>query len=149
MHVETALEVAALPHTVYDAVAAVERWPSFLPHYRYVRQNADGSFAMAARRGWIPVRWAARVEGDPSLPALRFRHTAGWTRGMEVCWRFEPSCGGTQVTIVHDLDTRTQPLAGEWFARRVVGEFFVEAIARRTLHYVKELLEGRRRSTSP
>ncbi|TAM76123.1 hypothetical protein EPN44_06745 [bacterium] len=142
MHTETDIEIAAQIRTIYDAVADVERWPSFLPHYRYVRRNGDGSFAMAARRGWIPVRWVARVEADSREPALRFRHVGGWTRGMNVWWRFEPSPQGTRVTIIHDLDFRVLPVAREWFARRVIGEYFVDAIARRTLACVKRLVEG-------
>lgn len=141
MHTETEIEIVASARAVYDAVADVERWPSFLPHYRYVRRNRDGSFAMAARRGWIPVRWVARIEADPREPTLRFRHVRGWTRGMDVVWKFQPSAQGTRVTIVHDLDVHALPAAREWFARRVIGECFIDAIARRTLFHVKSLLE--------
>ena len=141
MHTEAEIEIAAAARTVYDAVADVKRWPSFLPHYRYVRSKGDGSYAMAARRGWIPVRWVARVENDPHVPVLRFRHVKGWTRGMDVAWRFESTPAGTRVTIVHDLDVRAAPALREWFARRVIGEFFVDAIARRTLFHVKALVE--------
>ncbi|MDE2572432.1 MAG: SRPBCC family protein [bacterium] len=143
MHSETAVTIAAPPRAIYDVVANVEGWPRILPHYRYVRRTGDGSLAMAARRGWIPVRWWARVEGDPLAPALRFRHVAGWTRGMEVRWSFTPCQGGTRVAIVHDLDFRVLPLAREWIARRVIGDFFVDAIARRTLACVKALMEAR------
>ena len=142
MLTETEIEIAAPARGFYDAVADVERWPSFLPHYRYVRRDADGSYAMAARRGWIPVRWWARVEADPAAPALRFHHVRGWTQGMEVSWSFTPSAGGTRVMIVHDLDVHALPTARKWFTRRVIGEFFVEAIARRTLACVKRFVES-------
>jgi|SRR5579872_1365937 len=145
MHTETAVTIAAPPRAVFDAIADVERWPSLLPHYRYVRRARDGSFVMAARRGWIPVRWWANVESDPAAPALRFHHARGWTRGMEVSWAFAPCEAGTRVTIVHDLDFRLIPIAREWVARRVIGSFFVDAIARRTLACLKVDVERRLR----
>ncbi len=142
MHTEAEIDIAAPARTIYDAVADVERWPAFLPHYRYVRRSADDVYAMAARRGWIPVRWVARVEGDRAEPALCFHHVSGWTRGMKVRWSFSPSPYGTRVCITHDLDFRALPVAREWIARRVIGAFFVDAIARRTLGCVKQLVES-------
>lgn len=143
VHTETEITIAAPARAIYEMVADVERWPRFFPHYRYVRRARDGTLAMAARRGWIPVRWWARVEGDSNLPELRFHHVRGWTRGMDVRWSFAPCDGGTRVTIVHELDFRLVPVAREWIARRVIGEFFVDAIARRTLACVKATVEGR------
>jgi hypothetical protein len=61
---------------------------------------------------------------------------------MRVSWRFEPRNGGTRVTIVHDLDDARGPLFGEWFGRAVVGDFFIQSIAGRTLARMKELAEG-------
>ena len=62
---------------------------------------------------------------------------------MEVAWRFEPMPGGTRVVIEHDLDFRLVPIAGEWIGRRIIGDFFIQAIASKTLACFKELAEAR------
>jgi len=46
------------------------------------------------------------------------------------------------VTIVHDLDYARRPFLPEWFGRAVVGDFFIQSIAGRTLARMKELAEG-------
>ena len=60
---------------------------------------------------------------------------------MEVAWNFQPLAGGTQVTISHDLPAARLPLGSEWIGRRIIGDFFIQAIARRTLSRIKELAE--------
>jgi ribosome-associated toxin RatA of RatAB toxin-antitoxin module len=105
------------------------------------RRGATRTVAMAARRDWIPVSWVAEQTDDSERPSIRFVHVRGWTRGMEVEWRFEPVKGGTRVTIEHRLQFRF-PVAAEWLGKHVVGGFFVEAIARRTLSRMKALAEG-------
>jgi ribosome-associated toxin RatA of RatAB toxin-antitoxin module len=146
MHAERFVDIAAPAGTIYALAQDVARWPAFLPHYRWVkvlRESEDERVVeMAARRDWIPVRWTALQTLDPVTPRIGFRHLSGWTKGMAVKWLFEPSPGGTRVTIVHDLDYSRRRVLGEWFGRRVVGDFFVQSIAGRTLARMKELAEG-------
>ena len=59
-------------------------------------------------------------------------HIGGFTKGMDVSWLLTPEGDATRVTITHDF-TLTWPLIGEFVAHRIVGQFFVDAIARRTL----------------
>lgn len=145
---ETAIDIAAAPAAVFAFASRTERWPGYLPHYRYVRvleeRGTTRVVEMAARRGWIPVRWTAEQTNDPFRPHIAFRHVRGWTRGMEVEWRFEPIPGGTRVSIEHRLSFRF-PFAAEWLGRHVVSDFFISYVAERTLARMKTLAE----STSP
>jgi ribosome-associated toxin RatA of RatAB toxin-antitoxin module len=146
MHAERFVDIKASASEIYVLAQDVASWPSILPHYRWVKvlREEDGAriVEMAARRDWIPVRWTARQTLDPVTPGIGFTHLSGWTKGMQVSWRFEPRNGGTRVTIVHDLDYGRRPLLGDWFGRAVVGDFFIQSIAGRTLARMKELAEG-------
>ncbi|MGH7715799.1 MAG: SRPBCC family protein, partial [Vulcanimicrobiaceae bacterium] len=96
---------------------------------------------MAAWRGWIPLRWVAEQKNDPARPHIAFVHLQGWTRGMEVEWRFLPIPGGTRVEIEHRLRFRA-PFAADWLGRHVVSDFFIDFVAQRTLAGMKLLAEG-------
>ncbi len=145
-HTENSIEIAAPAATIYNFAAATERWPMYLPHYRYVHvleQHGNMRVVeMGAWRSGIPISWVAEQTNDPILPAIAFRHIRGWTRGMEVVWRFEPQPGGgTRVTILHDLAFQF-PIAANFFGEHVVGDFFVANVAAKTLARMKTLAEG-------
>ncbi|MFN2449765.1 MAG: type II toxin-antitoxin system RatA family toxin [Candidatus Baltobacteraceae bacterium] len=122
---------------IYDLASATEHWPQMLPHYRFVRVLSEAGHTrvveMAARRGMIPVRWRAEQVNDPEIPQITFRHVRGWTRGMLVWWRFDPHPRGTRVTIEHELRSPLAPVIGRWF---------IDPIATRTLRCVKALAEA-------
>ena len=130
---------------IFPLAAQVERWPQILPHYRYVRPVADPDgerrFAMGARRGLIPVTWEAIQRPLPEERSIEFIHTGGVTKGMWVAWRSEPVEGGTNVSIEHRLELGW-PIIGDFAARYVIGPQFIEAIAGRTLHRIRELVEA-------
>lgn len=142
--VRNAIEVAAPPERIYVFACATPDWPRYLPHYRFVRRlrgdAAHGVVEMAARRGWIPVRWRAEQWNDARTPEIRFHHLAGWTRGMDVVWRFERVPGGTRVSIDHTLPERF-PFTLR-IARWIAGQFFIDNVARRTLSCMKRLAES-------
>jgi len=146
MHASRSIDIAAPAHRIYELAQDIGRWPALLPHYRYVtvvKEQANERVAvMAARRGWIPVRWTTIERLDPSTPRIEFTHISGWTAGMEVAWTFAPIAGGTRVTIEHDLDFRRVPVLGPWIGRRVIGEFFIQSIAGKTLARMKQLAEA-------
>jgi ribosome-associated toxin RatA of RatAB toxin-antitoxin module len=127
--------------SIFTLARDVERWPAHLAHYRYVRFRdrapAGGTVEMAAYRpfgalNW-PAWWLSLMEIDEQRPAIRFRHIAGITTGMDVEWRFSPTTGGTRVEIVHVWDGPPWPLVGGIAATRVIGPVFVHGIASRTL----------------
>lgn len=136
--------IDAPAETIYRLASATERWPEIFPHYRRVRVlSGDGlsrTVEMAARRDWIPIRWVAEQINDPGVPHIRFRHIAGWTKGMDVEWIFIPRGESTEVQIVHRLAFRF-PFAAEWLGEHVVGGFFVRYVANKTLACMKRLAE--------
>jgi ribosome-associated toxin RatA of RatAB toxin-antitoxin module len=131
---------------IFTLAADVERWPSLLPHYRYVRfleRRADGGgvVEMSANRpfGLVqwPTWWRSRMRLHPPgavlVPSVRFSHVGGVTKGMEVEWTFQEVPGGTHVRIVHVWDGPSVPVMGEFAASMVIGPVFVHGIASRTL----------------
>ena len=120
MNVTTStIDIAADAATIFQFASATERWPEYLPHYRFVHvlEDRDGArvIEMAAWRGWIPIRWVAEQKNHPARPHIAFVHLHGWTRGMEVEWRFLPISGGTRVEIEHRLRFAF-PIAADWLA---------------------------------
>jgi uncharacterized membrane protein len=141
------VEIAAPAARIYALAAATERWPLLLPHYRYVRVLAeDGArrvLAMGAWRDLFPIRWIAEQTNDPDRPHIGFHHLGGWTRGMDVEWRFEPSGRGTLVTIEHRL-AFAFPVAADWLGKHVVSDYFIHGVATKTLARIKQIAEGAR-----
>ena len=145
-HAENTIEIDAPPATIYAFAAATERWPMYLPHYRSVlvleQRGNTRIVEMRASRSGFPLHWIAEQTNDPVRPAIAFKHLRGWTRGMEVEWRFEPLPGGaTRVTILHDLAFQF-PFAADFFGEHVIGDFFISNVAGKTLACMKKLAEG-------
>lgn len=136
--------IRAEPERIYRYARDTEHWPQFLPHYRFVRVlQRDGETSvldMAAVRSGIPVRWRSEQIDDPATFAIRFRHLSGWTRGMNVEWSFERTHAGTWVRIDHELHFRF-PVGSQFIGERVIGKFFVDHIAGKTLRCMKALAE--------
>jgi ribosome-associated toxin RatA of RatAB toxin-antitoxin module len=139
---------------IFELAADVERWPTHLSHYRYVRfldDAADGArvVEMSANRpfglvDW-PTWWTSRMSvvrpGASARPAVRFTHVAGVTKGMEVEWTFETDRNGTLVRIVHVWNGPAWPLIGETTAKHVIAPVFVHGIASRTLAGLAQVAE--------
>ena len=130
---------------IFELAADVERWPQYLPHYRFVRvleRSADGSLVeMSANRPFGFVDWptwwrslmtVTRPSGDQRA-SIRFRHVRGITTGMDVEWSFHEQAGGTLARIVHVWNGPPVPMIGAMAARVVIGPVFVHGIASRTL----------------
>ena len=131
---------------IFPLAADVERWPSILPHYKYVRflerrRDGGGIVDMSANRPFGLVQWPTwwrskmRVHAPFSGPApsIRFTHIAGVTSGMEVEWSFAETAEGTHVRILHLWNGPAVPLIGKTAASMVIGPVFVHGIASRTL----------------
>jgi len=146
MRAERSIDVRATPATIYRLAADVERWPGLLDHYRWVTvlsESESGRIVeMAARRDFIPVRWTALQTLDAATPRIGFTHLSGWTKGMRVVWDFERRGAQTRVSIIHELDTDKAGPARAWFVHRIIGDFFIQSIAGRTLARMKALAEN-------
>ena len=108
MRTVDAITVRADLARVFALAADVERWPTFLPHYRWVRVLERGAATrtveMAAWRPFGPLRyptwWVSEMRVE-APHAVRYRHVRGITRGMDVEWRLAAEPDGVRVTIVH------------------------------------------------
>lgn len=140
----------------FRTAADVERWPEWLPHYRWVRFQRKDAFAtgrveMAARRDFgplpYPVWWVSEMHVDESRPVVLYRHVDGITTGMDVEWSFHDRGDGTTlVRIVHDWSGGPAwPLPGvgrRVVADRVIGPVFIHHVASRTLEGIRRQAEA-------
>jgi ribosome-associated toxin RatA of RatAB toxin-antitoxin module len=144
------------PRIAFELAAAVEDWPRILPHYRWVRVLEQLSanrrvVEMAARRDVIavprlsvPLRWTAIQTLHPHAPRIEFEHVAGVTRGMQVAWTFQPQPHALQIAIEHDFTPRWP--VSDVLVHLIIGEYFVNGVAARTLRRIAELAEARTRA---
>lgn len=133
---------------VFAVASSVARWPSILPHYRWVRLLDDRLVEMAAWRPFgggvinYPTWWVSEMTIDRPAGEIRYRHVRGITRGMEVVWKLvEAGEGFVDVEVVHTWDGPTWPLIGRLAADFVIGPVFVHGIASRTLAGIKRHAE--------
>jgi ribosome-associated toxin RatA of RatAB toxin-antitoxin module len=138
---------------VFAAASSVARWPSILPHYRWVRVLDGGLVEMAAWRPFArgllkyPTWWVSEMTIDRPAGEIRYRHVRGITREMQVRWRLEEvgegsgGSKGVDVEIVHTWDGPRWPLIGRMAANLVIGPIFIHGIASRTLAGIKRAVE--------
>lgn len=135
---------------VFAAASTVVRWPSILPHYRWVHVLDDGLVEMAAWRPFgrflkYPTWWVSEMTVNQAAGEIRYRHVRGITRGMEVVWRMVEDGGGSEegvdVEIVHTWAGPRWPLIGGLAATLVIGPVFIHGIASRTLAGIKRAIE--------
>jgi hypothetical protein len=150
------LVVRGTPAHCFHFGAEVERWPEWLPHYRWVRFLRKDGFAtglveMAARRGFGPLRWpvwwVSEMTVDEQRPVVRYRHVQGITAGMEVEWSFHAlEDGTTRVRIVHEWEGGPRwPLPSplrRWIGSAVIGPVFIHHVASRTLAGIRRAAEA-------
>jgi len=145
MHTENSICMRAPVSRIFAAASDLSMWPSILPHYRYVQYLSKGEglniVRMAAVRGIIPVRWTAEQRIDREKKEVRFRHLTAMTAGMLVVWTFAPVADGVLVRIRHDMDPGF-PIFRQFIGDRVIGQFFVSAIAGKTLLHMKSWVES-------
>ena len=144
MHTENHLTMRSTVERVFAVASAVENWPQFLPHYRWVTvlstNGHERVVQMAAHRDGFPVRWTARQRLDHDRYQIHFTHIRGISRGMEVTWFLDVDGPLVHVRIVHDL-TLHWPLIGALVAQHIIGKLFVHHIATKTLQRMKTYIE--------
>lgn len=144
MNTVTSILMKAPRERIFETAANLEEWPRLLPHYRYINYLERGTdrnvVIMAAIRDGIPISWHSEQIIDRALHQVRFTHLRAWTKGMRVVWNFRETPAGVLVEITHDLKFRFPLLAP--LAERIIGGFFIDNIANKTLRCLKEHLES-------
>ena len=144
MHTGNTIIMRAPKERIFETAANLELWPKILPHYRYIhyyeKSPTRNLVKMAATRSGIPIAWTSEQIIDREALEVRFLHLKAFTKGMEVVWTFKDTPDGVLVEILHDLKFRVPPLAP--IADKVIGEFFIQNIANKTLHCMKQYLEN-------
>ncbi len=145
MHTTNSIIIRAPREPIFETAADLARWPQILPHYRYIhflsRLPAGHSVVrMAARRSGIPVAWTSEFVADRERMELRFLHLKAFTRGMRVIWTFRETPAGVVVEIAHSLRFRVRALAP--VAETIIGKFFIQHVANKTLQGMKAYIEG-------
>ncbi len=150
MHRVDRIGIAAPLERVFEIASDVERWPTFLPHYRWVRmlerRESGGVVEMAAWRPFgffrYPTWWVSEMEVAAERHEVRYRHIRGITKRMDVVWRLTAREADVEVTIVHEWAGPSWPLMGRLAANLVIGPVFIHTIATRTLLGVKREAEA-------
>ena len=145
--------VRAPAEVCFSVAADVERWPSILPHYRWVRFREKRGFGtgvveMAAWRQFpgglkYPTWWVSEMSVKPEEPAVYYKHIDGITRGMDVKWELQRRGDTTFIRLFHSWNGPEWPVIGSVAASLVIGPHFVSAIAQRTLAGVAREAEAR------
>ena len=134
MNCENSILIRAPLPAIFAATSDIEGWPKVLPHYRWIRvleRNGNTlTIQMAARLGWLPIRWTSSLEIADG--ELRFRHVKAFTRGMKVNWTFTQTDEGVRVRITHELN--------RWYGN-FLARHFIQPVASRTLAAFKRHLE--------
>ena len=145
MHTGNSILMRAPKERIFETAADLALWPKILPHYRYIhfyeKSPLRNVVKMAASRSGIPIAWTSEQLIDRDKCEVRFRHLNAFTKGMEVVWTFKQTTDGVLVEILHDLNFRVPALAP--LADKIIGDFFIQNIATKTLRCMKEYLENR------
>jgi ribosome-associated toxin RatA of RatAB toxin-antitoxin module len=143
MHTGNSILMRAPKERIFETAADLARWPEILPHYRYIhyyeKSPTRNVVKMAATRSGIPIAWTSEQIIDRDRLEVRFLHLKAFTKGMKVVWTFKDTPDGVLVEILHDLHFRIPALAP--LADKIIGEFFIQNVANKTLRCMKAYLE--------
>lgn len=143
MNTISQLLIRAPKAKIFESAADLSRWPAVLPHYRhitYLERGQDRHLVhMAAHRDGLPITWVSEQVIDRARQEIHFTHLRAFTKGMGVVWSFDEGPDGTLVRITHVLRFRVPLLAP--VADRIIGDFFIENIANKTLRAFRAHLE--------
>lgn len=150
MHTGNSILIQAPRELIFETAADLERWPAILPHYRFVRilsrRPACSIVQMAARRSGIPICWTSEFVVDRERMELRFLHLKAFTRGMRVVWTFHETPAGVLVEITHVLHFHVRAFAS--LAETIIGQFFIQHVANKTLQAMKAQAEATAAATT-
>jgi ribosome-associated toxin RatA of RatAB toxin-antitoxin module len=135
--------------TIWNLSSEIQQWAERLPHYRAIKilkedaENQVYDAYMSAWRDILPVWWRTRqtrrYDIDPARAFVKYHHTGGVTKNMDVVWTFTPTGNQDEllVEITHDWTPNWFLVGGvaAWF----INNFIVHNIADKTLATVRKL----------
>jgi ribosome-associated toxin RatA of RatAB toxin-antitoxin module len=132
---------------IFAVASNLQRWPEFLPHWRYNRylsQTPSGGLVkMSCLCLGLKMIWVSEYRIDTENRRLNFHHkkSSKATLGMEVVWNFvEMPEGFVRVSISHKLDKGR--LIGPAISFWVVKKFLLKDIEEKTLAGLKRKVEA-------
>ncbi len=154
IHTENSILMKATLERIFSVAADLSSWPRILPHYRWIKYHEQSALrnivVMAAWRNIatiaglkIPIRWTSEQWIDRDKTEIRFRHLKSFSKGMMVVWSFTPTAEGCDVRITHDFSSSI-PVIGVLLIEPIVGRFFAQYVADRTLACMKDFVESHR-----
>ena len=149
MHTIDEITIHGSMDRAFDVASDVERWPHFLPHYRWVKMlEPQGDTAVVEMAAWrsfgvvkCPTWWVSEMEIRPDQHQVRYVHIQGITTGMDVVWQLTDRGGHVDIAIVHTWSGPPWPLISSIAADMVIGPVFIHSVASRTLQGVKREVE--------
>jgi hypothetical protein len=88
----------------------------------------------------VPLRWSAIQTLDPERTRIEFEHVQGISRGMRVTWTIDPTVAGEIRVEIRHVFTPRWPVP-DALIHAIVGEYFVNGVARRTLAHLADLAQ--------
>ena len=123
---------------VFDLVADVERYPEFVPGYRWARILGweGGRLRVRQEVGVAGMRWAFETDAAPDPPhTLVIRGRTGPFRELTIHWTFEPQADACRIRF-HLVLRPLTPLPDR------LGRGILERMAERTLAAFRQRAES-------
>ena len=120
--------LAYSPQQLYDIVAAVEKYPEFLPWClaARIRQRRERLLVADLVIGFkvFRERFTSRVELNPEVMRIDATYTEGPFRYLDNHWIFNPHPEGCEIDFFVDFEFRSRLL------QKVIQALFHEAVTR-------------------
>ena len=106
------------------------------------QEGNTSTVMMGAYRDWIPVSWTAEQINIPHIPEVRFNPCSWMDKGNGRRVAFSPPRMVQRASSLNMLWSFASRFFGGWIGEHIIGKFFVENIANKTLARMKFLTEG-------
>ena len=134
------------PEQVYEVVAAVDRYPEFLPWCKAARiTRRDGNTfeaELVIAFKMFRERFTSKVQLTPES-GVDVQYVDGPFRYLNNHWRFHPAPGGSEVDFFVDFEFRSRLL------QAVIGTVFEQAVRLMVRSFERRAMHLYGRNTAP
>ncbi len=103
-HIQTSIDIAALPDSVFAIARDVERFPDFMPEVQRITILEGGPADERQVVEWVgiipafrlTIKWSEEDLWDPIARTCRFNQVKGDFKEYSGEWRFQPTETGTR-----------------------------------------------------